>query len=406
MSSLTPTRGDGTRILIAGAGIGGLACALACARAGLDVGVYEKAPELSEVGAGIQLGPNAMRLLHLWGVDKFLVDSLVLPPRLLVRDAASGRELAALALGKDMTQRYGAPYGVIHRADLQDGLSEAVAAIGSVQLVLGASVQAYQSLGQGVRLSCADGADAQGSVLIGADGLWSQIRQLMRGDGLPRPTGHLAYRALLAQASLPQALRSQDVTVWMGPGLHLVHYPVRGGEWLNLVVIVEGEAGANLSNWDQAAQAQDLHARLSGQCSRLQELVSAVGLWRRWSLCDRPPVRSAQELVQGRVALIGDAAHPMVPYLAQGAAMAMEDAQALAGSLYQSRRAGHDDASALQGYALKRWRRQARVQQRARRNGELFHASGVLALGRDLALRVLGRRLLDMPWLYGNSDRL
>lgn len=404
MSELSPPVGQGGRILIAGAGVGGLACALACARAGLDVSVYEKTHRLSEVGAGIQLGPNAMRLLQSWQVEKFLRPSLVFPPRLVVRDAKRGRELAVLALGEDMTQRYGSPYGVIHRSDLQDGLSQAVAAIGSVQLVLGAPVQTYQLHKQAVGLAFVGRADAQGSVLIGADGLWSHVRQLMKGDGLPRRTGHMAYRALIAQANLPEALRSQDITVWMGPGLHMVHYPVRGGEWLNIVVIVEGKQAVDPPSWDEAARAGDFQSRLAGLSPRVQDLLGEVEQWRRWSLCDRPPVRSAGDLVQGRVGLIGDAAHPMLPYLAQGAAMAMEDAHALASSLGQSRRAGQDDASALQAYALRRWQRQARVQQRARRNATLFHASGTLAWSRDLALRWLGPWLLDMPWLYGKSD--
>lgn len=396
--------GEGTRVLIAGAGIAGLAGALACARQGIDACVFEKADQLSEVGAGIQLGPNAMRLLRSWLLESSLRYAMVFPQRLMVRDALSGQELAALTLGQDMELRYGAPYGVIHRADLQNSLRRAVQATGVVGLELGAAVTSFQHTDQGIALQFVARPDAHGSVLIGADGLWSQVRHQLNADGQACPTGHLAYRALIAQSALPASLRSQDVAVWLAPGSHMVHYPVHAGESLNIVLIVEGGRVANVRDWDQAVHAEELRSAVFGQCAAVQDLVAAVPHWRCWSLCDRPAVRSPTEIASERVALIGDAAHPMLPYLAQGAAMGMEDAQALVDSLVRSRQAGFEDASALSAYALQRWQRQARVQRRAWRNGRIFHASGPLAWGRNFALRLLGSKLLDMPWLYGDTN--
>jgi len=247
----------------------------------------------------------------------------------------------------------------------------------------------------------------EGDVLLGADGLWSTVRQQLLDDAAPAPTGHLAYRALLRQADLPATLRCPEVRVWLGPHLHAVQYPVRGGEWLNLVVIVQGDPdwlqAANgtpgqLANWNQQAKREQLLQALGAACTALTDLVAAVPAWRLWILCDREPMHGPQEHARGRVALLGDAAHPMRPYLAQGAAMAIEDAAAVA-PLLAAAATGVEPA--LQEFARRRWTRNREVQQRSRRNGDIFHATGVLRWGRDAALALLGRRLLDQPWLYG-----
>ena len=395
------------QLLVAGGGIGGLAAALACARQGWQVRVFERAAAFSEVGAGVQLGPNVVRLLQAWGLGAALQAVAAFPERLRVRDAASGRLLATLDLAA-MRARYGAPYATIHRADLLGLLHQAVAPLADVALTLHRRVLGFEDDGRRVLLRTA-GRAIEGDALLGADGLWSGVHAQLLGDGPPRLTGHLAYRALLPQAALPAALRSAEVTAWLGPRLHLVSYPVRAGEALNVVAFVHGpppggQQGATpdaLADWDHATNAADLQAAMAGCAAPLQALVQAVPAWRLWVLADRPPLRAATEQARGRVALLGDAAHPMRPYLAQGAGMAIEDAEALGRALRQADTAGIEVPTLLARYALERWQRNARVQARALRNGRIFHATGPVRWGRNLALRLLGERLLDMPWLYG-----
>jgi salicylate hydroxylase len=239
----------------------------------------------------------------------------------------------------------------------------------------------------------------EGDVLVGADGLWSQVRKQLWDDGAPRVTGHLAFRAMLPQ-SLPLALRSQSVTAWLGPRLHVVAYPVRGGR----LAEHRGHRARRGRRRSQPMGPQHQCAAAAGGAGGHQQRLAGPGAggarWRLWALCDRPPVASADQMARGRVALLGDAAHPMRPYLAQGAGMAIEDAQALAQSL-----AMHeiDLPTRLRRYALNRWQRCARVQARAERNGRIFHSSGLLRWGRDLGLGLLGERLLDVPWLYGGD---
>lgn len=400
--------------LIAGGGIGGLASALSASRAGWDVRLYERAPVFSEVGAGIQLGPNVVRVLHGWGLQAGLARVAAFPQRLQVRDALSGRELGVLRLGERALQRYGAPYATIHRADLHDLLLQTVQARGNVWLNLNSSLASYADMGGVVTLKTAEGLEVEGDALIGADGLWSRVRELLLKDGPPRVTGHLAYRAMLPQASLPEGLRSQQVTAWLGPRLHVVQYPVRGGEWLNVVAIVHGQVGGDLQSWDHSANAADLQAAIKLTSAPLRDLVSAVTecggksgpAWRLWALCDRPPISSAQQQAQGCVALLGDAAHPMRPYLAQGAGMAIEDAAELGSALAQALDPAFEVPTLLQRYALNRWQRNARVQARSLRNGQIFHARGPLRWGRDASLRLLGEKVLDLPWLYGARSRV
>ncbi|HYW56046.1 MAG TPA: FAD-dependent monooxygenase [Polaromonas sp.] len=386
--------------LIAGGGIGGLAAALAVARAGWVVRLYERAPLFSEVGAGIQLGPNVVKVLHGWGLAGALADVAAFPHQLEVRSALSGESLARLPLGEAMVQRYGAAYATVHRADLHGLLLNAVQQA-DVSLKLNHTLSQFTQTADAVTVQTADGAVIEGDVLVGADGLWSPVRQWLLGDGQPRATSHLAYRALVRQADLPEALRSSQVTAWLGPQLHVVQYPVRGGDWLNVVGIVEGKSGDALDGWDHGTDAAGLRAALAGTCSPLQDLVHAINHWRLWALCDRPPMQGAHQQALGRVALLGDAAHPMLPYLAQGAGMAIEDAAELGRVLVQALDPALDVPTMLNRYALNRWERNARVQARAIRNGEIFHADGVVRWGRDASLKLLGERLLDVPWLYG-----
>ena len=390
------------QVLVAGGGIGGLAAALGAARAGWEVRLYERASAFSEVGAGVQIGPNVVRRLQAWGLQQALQAVAAFPGRLQVRNAVSGRELAVLPLGLTAVERYGAAYATIHRADLHALLLQGLTQTTDAQLHLDQAVERFADNGEAVTVRTSLGKEIEGDALIGADGLWSRTRTQLLGAVAPRVTGHLAYRALVRQQDLPAALRTTQVTAWLGPRLHAVQYPVCRGDVQNIVVIVQGAPPQDLQNWDHAANAAGLAYALQGTCAALRDAVQAVadhGLagWRLWPLCDRPPVRNADEMARGLVALLGDAAHPMRPYLAQGAGMAIEDAAELQRAL-----AMHDleVPLRLRRYALNRWQRNARVQARSIRNGRIFHATGPVRWARDTSLRLLGERLLDVPWLY------
>ena len=387
------------QVVIAGGGIGGLAAAVACAQRGVPVQLLERAPQLSEVGAGIQIGPNVTRILQAWGLGAALSQVAAFPEQLQARDAKTGQVLGTLTLGARAQARYGGPYATVHRADLQ-GLLHRAAQSAGVHMLLGQTVQGWQGTEAALQVNTAQGLSLQASALIGADGLWSAVRQQLLGDAPARFTGHLAYRALVAQADLPAHLRSDEVTVWMGPRLHVVHYPVRGGQWLNLVAIVHGEKPAQAEAWDAACQTQALMQAMGLLGRDLHERLASVPAWRQWALHDRAPLSGAHEMAQGHVALLGDAAHPMRPYLAQGAGMAIEDAQVLAQSL--SAETG-SMAERLQAFAEPRWARNARVQARAIRNGRIFHATGPVAWGRNMSMRLMGERVMDVPWLYGGG---
>lgn len=391
------------QILIVGGGIGGMAAALGCSRSGWPVQILERTREFREVGAGIQLGPNVVRVLHDWGMEADLNRIAAYPELLRVRNAMSGAELGLLRLGERARSRYGAPYATVHRADLHRLLHDAVLRNADAKFHMGQWLGTYVDTGLGVQISSLDGTTWQGSALIGADGIWSTVRQLMLKDEEPHVTGHLAYRGLVSQHDLPAYLRSRQVTVWLGEKLHVVQYPVRKGHWLNVVAIVEGAIEGDVQDWNHDAVGTELQRAMGVTCNRLQDLISAVPDWKLWALCDRPPMTDATQQAQGRIALVGDAAHPMRPYMAQGAGMALEDAACLEtvlklpGDLPMGQR--------LQHYAKMRWQRNAKVQARSVRNGEIFHATGAKRWGRDMAMALLGERVLDVPWLYRGGPK-
>ncbi|MBC7377929.1 MAG: FAD-dependent monooxygenase, partial [Burkholderiaceae bacterium] len=387
------------QLLVAGGGMGGLAAALAAVRAGWQARLFEQAAEFGEVGAGIQLGPNAMRLLASWGLEVQVQRVAAFPGELVARSALNGAVLGRMTLGDLIAARYGAPYATIHRADLH-ALLLAAAQQAGVNLRLNARIAAVLPGAGAVALRLHDDSETEveveveGDALVGADGLWSVVRGQVHDDGPPLVTGHIAYRALVSQQDLPAALRQQDVHVWMGPHMHLVSYPVRAGELLNVVAIVHGAPRGDAMDWDNAAVAAELLAAMGEVALPLRDLVQAMPRWRLWTLHDRAPMTGPDEMVRGRIALLGDAAHPMRPYLAQGAGMALEDADELGRVLAQADDTALDVPLALRRYALNRWQRDARVQARARRNGRIFHATGFVRWGRDLSMRLLGERLL------------
>ncbi|MBM3397196.1 MAG: FAD-dependent oxidoreductase [Betaproteobacteria bacterium] len=396
------TRNERKQVVIAGGGIGGLAAALACEQRGVPVRLIERAAQLSEVGAGIQIGPNVTRILQAWGLGEALAQVAAFPDRLQARDAFTGQVLGTLALRERAQALYGAPYATIHRADLQTLLHRAAQAAG-VEMLLGQTVQGWHVTDEALQVNTLQGLSLQTNALIGADGVWSTVRQQLLGDVPARFTGHLAYRALVAQTDLPVHLRSDQVTVWMGPRLHVVHYPVRSGKFLNLVAIVHGLRPGPDQEWDLAGHTPALMQAMGAVGRDLHERLASVPGWRQWALHDRAPLRNAGQMAQGRVALLGDAAHPMRPYLAQGAGMAIEDAQVLAQCL-SAGDSGHAPVTQqLQAYAEQRWARNARVQARAIRNGRIFHAKGWVAWGRNWSMRLMGERVMDIPWLYGET---
>jgi salicylate hydroxylase len=286
----------------------------------------------------------------------------------------------------------------IARADMHSLLLGAVRAQGGVDLHLDSRVIGITQNEQGVRVETVQDQVFEAPLLLGADGLWSMVRkQVVENDVAPRVTGHLAFRAMLPQSALPASLRTQVVTAWMGPNFHAVHYPVRSGEWLNVVCIVHGKVSGDPQSWDHSANAHELRSRMAQARGPLRDLIYAIDQWRLWPLTDRLPMASAAEHAKGRIALLGDAAHPMRPYLAQGAGMAIEDAAALAACLAET---PDQVPQALTRYANLRWQRNARVQARAIRNGEIYHFKGLRQVGRDMALKLLGAKLMDVPWLY------
>ena len=398
-------------ILIAGGGIAGMAAGFAAVRAGWQAEVFERAAEFSEVGAGVQLGPNVTRILEAWGLGDALKQVAAFPAGLHARSMTTGEVLATLPV-EDALTTYGAPYVTLHRADLHGLLLQAAAREG-VQVHSDAMVQKVSQSADDAVFDVMQHAQLQqhtAALAVAADGVWSPLRQQLLGDGLPTFTGHIAYRALVAQTDLPPHLRSQDVSVWMGAQTHVVSYSVRGSDYLNVVCLAEGrllDDDANslqaLQTWNakksEAQTLAELHHALRGSCTPLIDLMAACNDWRLWPLCGRPAMRGAYEHAKGRVALLGDAAHPMLPYLAQGAGMAVEDAYELAAQLLGATAANAPDR--LQQFAHARWQRNARVQARAVRNGQIFHAKGPMRMGRDMSLRLMGPRLMDVPWLYG-----
>lgn len=398
-----------SNVVVIGGGMAGLGTVLAGLRSGarLSWALWEQAAAFAEVGAGIQLGPNAMRVLHDWGLSRPLAECAAFPDALRVRDAVSGVELGCLTLGATMRERYGQPYATVHRADLHQILLDAVRQSGEVELCLNQKLLSFKQVGERVCVSSDAGQEIEVQALLGCDGLRSRVREQMLGDGPPVFSGHLAYRGMVRMADLPAPLRRQTVTAWMGRRLHVVHYPVRAGDWMNVVAVVHGPLPAEPAGWDHFAQADDLHQALGPVTQDLDQLLRAVPQWRLWPLNARLPMRGPHQHACGRVALLGDAAHPMRPYLAQGAAMALEDAWAL-GGLIGREVAGEDNnwPELFQHWARNRWQRNAWVQERSRRNGLIFHAQGPLRWARNCAMAALGEGLLDVPRLYSGPPAL
>lgn len=393
-------------VVVVGGGIAGMSAALALGRSSSPLGVtlLEQAHELSEVGAGIQLGPNAMRVLTDWGLQEALEEVCAFPPSLFARDMVSGHVLGRLELGERAVQRYGAPYATIHRADLHHILHQAVSATGKVQTHLSHSVDSIRSTPQVVQMSTHNGLHWQAQAALVCDGVWSRLRaQVLPQDKPLQFTGHVAYRGLVRMSALPQHLRHIHVQVWLGHRTHAVLYPVKSGQWLNVVIVVQKHGQHVDAGWDHMADAQAVARAMGGNLHReLNDILRAVGQWRMWPLYGRKPVWGHTELVRDRVAFMGDAGHPMKPYLAQGAAMALEDAWTL-GALVQAAQDRSEPlpwAQLLRAWGQQRWARAAWVQRRSHRNGIVFHLRPPFKWARNMGMRVLGGGVMDIPKLY------
>jgi salicylate hydroxylase len=386
-------------ILIAGGGIGGFAAALALARKGIDSVVIERETELREAGAGIQLGPNVFAMFDVLGLTDAINEVAVFPDALVMKDALDGSEVTRIPLNTaEFQARFCYPYGVIYRPDLHNALIEAAKATGKVEVRLGQKVTEFEDSGIGVRVLLASGETLEGAALIGADGLWSKVREAIVGDGSPRVSGHIAYRAVLPEAEVPEANHRNEVILWAGPKTHLVHYPLHRGDIFNLVAVFHSDAYEE--GWDVFGDVAELNRKFAGQRPEVLGMLEKIESWRMWVLCDRDPVK---QWTKGRVTLLGDAAHPMLQYLAQGACMATEDAVCLAHHLSS----GGDVEAALMAYQGDRYLRTARVQMTARLYGDIYHAAGPVAELRQMMLsgRTPEQAYNGVSWLYSDVDQ-
>lgn len=389
---------DQKPVLIAGAGIAGLAAAIALGRKGIASRVLERRAVFHEAGAGIQIGPNGVKALRALGVADALHPLAGRPDFIAVRDARSGRQLADLPLGNWIEQRHGAPYWTMHRADLHDALLAKARGSPGVSITMGADIVSASEIASGVRLTAREGAGFTGEAVIAADGLWSVLRRGVVGGGRIRHAGRRAYRTVLpAHSTQPDLGAQTTVGLWLAPGIHVVHYPVRSGAEIAMVLVVNETDP--LEGWHRDVSPGEIAHHSRALAPALAALIETSASWKAWSLWRVP---HPERLARGRVALAGDAAHPMLPFLAQGGVMALEDAIVLAECLGKAHCTADE---AFTAYDLLRRGRVRRVSETARRNGMVYHLSGGAAFARDLVLRATpGQRLMaGYDWLYGHD---
>jgi 2-polyprenyl-6-methoxyphenol hydroxylase-like FAD-dependent oxidoreductase len=388
----------GRDVIVAGAGIAGLTTAIALARAGMRATVLEQATKFEETGAGLQLSPNATNVLIALGLGARLRPLVMAPQAIRVMAGGSAREIVRIPLGAEAERRYGAPYWTIHRGDLQVALANAASAEQDIEIKLGVRVEEFATHVKGITALVRRGkqvGEERGMALVGADGVWSTIATHL-GQRPPRFAHRVAWRALIPADAVSDEFREPLVHLWLGLDAHLVHYPVKGGRLINIVGIVHDEF--RKTGWSAAGDRSEIlrHFARWSWANKARDLIALPERWLKWALYDRrQPFRKGA----GPVTLIGDAAHPMLPFLAQGAGMAIEDAAVLGHFLAHFR---DDPADALRGYEGARWHRAERAQQMSRKQGRIYGLSGPEALVRNLVMRSKGgeKLLARQDWLY------
>ena len=381
-------------VLIAGGGIGGIAAALALVRQGYRVQVFEQAPEIGEIGAGIQLGPNAFHAFDALGVGEKMRSRAVYTDFMVMHDALDGYQVGKIPTDEKFRQRFGNPYAVIHRADVHLSLLEGAQETGEVEIFTSTRIDRIEQSDAGVSVFDQNGRRFDGVALIGADGVKSAVRQQYVGDPA-RVTGHVVYRAVVDKNEFPDELKWNAASIWVGPNCHLVHYPLRGGEQYNVVVTFHSR---QQEQWGVTeGSKEEVQSYFRDILPKARQLIDLPKSWKRWATADREPIG---QWTFGRVTLLGDAAHPTTQYMAQGACMAMEDAVTLGEAL----RTHHNDwPKALDMYQRARVARTARIVLSSREMGRIYHAKGVERLVRnDLWRGRSPERFYDaMAWLYG-----
>jgi len=390
---MTPQRSE-LPVLVAGGGIGGLAAALALTRRGFAVKVLEQAAELGEIGAGIQLGPNAFAAFEALGIGEKAHSHAVYIDEMVMHDALDEKRVGSIPTGDAFRQRFGNPYAVIHRADVHHALLEGSQESERIEVLTSTCVQRVEQDDASVTVIDAQGNRHRGVALIGADGVKSAVRRQFVGDEA-RVSGHVVYRAVVDKADFPADLQWNAASIWVGPDCHLVHYPLRGGEQYNVVVTFHSR---DPEEWSvREGSREEVQSYFEGICARARQLIDLPKDWKRWATADRDPIGL---WTFERTTLLGDAAHPTLQYLAQGACMALEDAVTLGEAL---RVHDNDFGKAFAHYQRSRVARTARIVLSAREMGRIFHAKGVERLVRnELWQDRSPERFYDaMEWLYG-----
>lgn len=377
------------KIVIAGAGIGGLCAALALVKRGFEVAVYEQSPQLGEVGAGLQLSPNAMHVLQTLDVAEQVKAKAFRPKSAVMRHYQTGKTYFTVPLSDTATQKYAADYLHIHRADLHSLLLNACEKQ-KVSIHLGQAVQGYQQSAQGLTIQLESGTSLVADLLIGADGIKSQVQACMLGQTPAQFTGQVAWRGVVAANKLPKGLIKPNANLWVGPGKHFVSYYLRGGDLVNFVAVQE-RTDWHKESWNEPGNINELRDTFDGWHPEVTELLAASEQCFLWALFDRPPLN---QWTDKNVALLGDACHPMLPFLAQGAAMAIEDSYALAHYLATE----NDTSTALKAYQDLRLSRTSEIQLGARKNASLYHMSSPIGQAKLAVLSGLSS--------IGLSDRL
>ena len=384
-----------TPVLVVGGGIGGLAVALALSLKGRSVHVIERAAAFGEIGAGLQLAPNALRSLDRLGLLGMINQDAVFPTQLLMLDATSGDKITTVALGAKFRERYGYPYAVMHRSDLHQHLLRACQDRPNISMETSRTAVEVVDLGTTAKVVCEDGSSYETELLIGADGLHSRVRPMLGVELPPVCQEYVAFRGTVARHAVVEAAREDSMVGWVAHEMHLIQYPVRRGDLLNQVAVFRSPSFRPDS--DDWGRFEELEAKLSGMHPMVHASLQTIGRDRRWTMYDRPPLMS---WVRGRIVLVGDAAHPMLQYAAQGACQALEDAVCLAEMLGRS----NTVEGGLADYQAARLAHTARVQLTARFFGEIAHAGGLAAMFRNTAFRLRADddyRYFD--WLYGHD---